>query len=329
MDRTPDQPRARGIDEPRENRPGVPMSAEPATRERTHWGPLPRQQPRKRHPHSTQRDELTPVFGTGPGPRLASGVLRSMAYRMPEHQARRWLLLLAADRVDVLEHRVPELLTGRGWYALADQVRANPAGMLVLAFGVGFALERTRLLQAVGGAAINALFSADDTDELDGYHRSDAEEQLLAWLNDAYAMERAQIPILENHAKDARRLPQVRKRDLRHLDETKRHARDIERCIEEEFGETPSAGKKAIGRITGAMTSIASEPMDDEIVKNFLTDYATEHFEIACYRALIAAAHEAGHAGVARVCEKILDDEEAMAAWLGENLPMAVNDALH
>jgi ferritin-like metal-binding protein YciE len=328
MDRTTEHGRGRGFDELRDNRPGVPMAAEPPVDTGAHWGTPSRQQQRKPHPHSEQRDELTPVFGTGPAPRLASGALRRLAYRLPEHQARRWLLLLAADRVDVMEHRLPELATGRSWGQLAEQVRANPVGMLTLAFGVGFMLERTRLVSGMGGLLLGAVLPDDGPGRAPDVARTEADEQLLAWLNDAYAMERAQLPILKNHANDARRLPDVRKRDLQHLEETEQHARDVRRCIEY-FGEKPSATKKLIGRVTGTMNSVATEPFSDEVLKNFLTDYATEHFEIACYRALVVAANAAGHPKIAAVCEQILQEEEAMAAWIEKNLSTAVQETLH
>jgi len=55
---------------------------------------------------SVETTKLTPVFGTAQPPRGVSGLLRLLAYRIPQHLARRWLLLMAADRVDVLGHRV-------------------------------------------------------------------------------------------------------------------------------------------------------------------------------------------------------------------------------
>jgi hypothetical protein len=53
----------------------------------------------------------TPVFGTAQPARGLSGAVRRLAYAVPEHRASRWALLLAADRIDVLEHRV-----ARGWW---------------------------------------------------------------------------------------------------------------------------------------------------------------------------------------------------------------------
>jgi ferritin-like metal-binding protein YciE len=322
MDQNTHSTRARGIDQPRDARPGVPMETQPAHERATRNARLAQQPERKEHLHSSQRTGLTPVFGTGPQPRWASGALRRAAYGMPEHQSRRWLLLMVADRVDVLEHRLPELLTGRGWDALGRQVRANPVGMLSLAVGVGFLLERSRLLPGIAHVVTGAL-SADEERRY-----SPAERRLLQWLDDAYAMELALIPVLENHANDARRHPGIRRRDLQHLRQTKQHAKDVKRCIAH-LGARPSATKKVIARITGALESVATEPFEDEIMKNFLTDYAAEHFEIAAYRSLVMAAEKAGHPKIARVCEEILEEEIQMAHWLENHMADAVRLTLN
>jgi hypothetical protein len=70
-----------------------------------------------------------PVFGTAVPARGLSGVLRRAAYRVPEHRPARWAILLAADRVDVLEHRVaggwwvaPALVAVAGGYLLASRL---------------------------------------------------------------------------------------------------------------------------------------------------------------------------------------------------------------
>ena len=47
----------------------------------------------------------TAVFGTAQPPRGLSGVMRRRAYEIPEHHVRHWLLLMLADRIDLLEHR--------------------------------------------------------------------------------------------------------------------------------------------------------------------------------------------------------------------------------
>jgi ferritin-like metal-binding protein YciE len=66
----------------------------------------------------------------------------------------------------------------------------------------------------------------------------------------------------------------------------------------------------------------------DETVKNGLMDYATEHFEIACYRALSETARNLNQQHVAQVCGEILRDEQEMADWLSAQLPKIVRDAM-
>ena len=53
---------------------------------------------------------MTPVFGTGQPLRGVSGLVRRLAYSIRETKARHWMMLLLADRVDVLEHRLAKLV---------------------------------------------------------------------------------------------------------------------------------------------------------------------------------------------------------------------------
>ncbi len=147
-----------------------------------------------------------------------------------------------------------------------------------------------------------------------------SKEQLVTWLNSAYSMEQSLIKVLENHAKDAKDHPEVRQRDEQHIEETRGHAERVRQCLEI-LGEKPSKMKSAMGSAMGAMQGAATGMARDEIVKNFLSDYAAEHFEIACYRSLIAGAEELGEPEIARICRSILAEEEAMAQWLEERIP--------
>jgi ferritin-like metal-binding protein YciE len=49
----------------------------------------------------------------------------------------------------------------------------------------------------------------------------------------------------------------------------------------------------------------------------------------ATEKALILAAREVGDEQTAQVCESILRDEEEMARWVDQNLPMALREVLH
>jgi hypothetical protein len=63
---------------------------------------------------------MPPVFGTAQPPAGLSGLIRRFAYRYPDNKPRRWLMLMLADRVDVLEHSLlrRSLPVGAGLAAL-------------------------------------------------------------------------------------------------------------------------------------------------------------------------------------------------------------------
>lgn len=89
-----------GADLNRDNRPGVPMERLPPRADRI----TPEQQKRTVEIlHSTEREGITPVFGTSVPPRGISGRIRRKAFRHSENDARHWMMLLMADRVDAVE----------------------------------------------------------------------------------------------------------------------------------------------------------------------------------------------------------------------------------
>ena len=126
-------PDAHGIDRPGD-RPGVPMESDPERAEGAHWERPERQKDSDRHLHRAGLDRPTPVVGTAQPPRGLSGVMRKAAYEIPEHYARHWMILMAADRVDVLEDRLggmlAEPLEKVGFDAGAHYARTNPLTVL-------------------------------------------------------------------------------------------------------------------------------------------------------------------------------------------------------
>ncbi|MBV9282867.1 MAG: ferritin-like domain-containing protein [Chloroflexi bacterium] len=152
-----------------------------------------------------------------------------------------------------------------------------------------------------------------------------SQDTIVAWLNDAYSMENALIQVLEHRVKDAEDHPTVRAADERHLDETRHHAEAVKGCIERLGGST-STIKSTLASLFGQMQAPMTGMAPDELVKNFLTDYAAESFEVASYRALIAAATEMGDRETAAVCERNLQEDQAMADWLLENIPTVVRE---
>ena len=84
---------------------------------------------------------------------------------------------------------------------------------------------------------------------------------------------------------------------------------------------TSTSTMKDLGGKFAAMgQAIGGSMAPDEVVKGSVASYAFEHFEIANYRALIAAADQLGEIRIKEVCESILQEELAMAKWLEDNL---------
>ena len=92
-------------------RPGVPMEHEPhPLTPAVRWNEPERMEPVPGVTKRMELDRLTPVFSTALRPSGLSGVIRRIAYDIPESHARHWATLMLADRVDVLEHRLGKLL---------------------------------------------------------------------------------------------------------------------------------------------------------------------------------------------------------------------------
>lgn len=85
------------------NRPAVPRERMPPRLDKVPWDRPEAQQPTVEILHSTERDGLTAVFGTPLPPSGFSGSLRRVAFRYSENDLRHWMLLLFADRVNMLE----------------------------------------------------------------------------------------------------------------------------------------------------------------------------------------------------------------------------------
>jgi hypothetical protein len=101
-----------GADLAPENRPGVPKEKAPPQGTGAHWDEPARQISDVKIFKTIERSELTPVFGTTCPPKGLSGLLRDIAYRFGEARMARWLILLLADRVDVVETISSDIVKG-------------------------------------------------------------------------------------------------------------------------------------------------------------------------------------------------------------------------
>jgi hypothetical protein len=124
-----------GADLDHKNRPGVPMERTPP---RLEGAPLaaPSMQPQHIEVFvSPERPARTPLFGTSAPPKGLSGLLRRIAYKSTENDIRHWLLLLLADRVNVVEGLGEDLMHGKvpnvlGEMGIKAEWEHNRAGLV-------------------------------------------------------------------------------------------------------------------------------------------------------------------------------------------------------
>jgi hypothetical protein len=130
-----------GADLRPEDRPAYPMERIPQRLEVPH-DHIPQQHSHVTVFHSTERPGMTPVFGTSVPPTGLSGALRSVAFKYSENDLRHWLLLLVADRINVVEGLVQDLSHGHVpnlWREMGGraELKHNPAGAMRKAALVG------------------------------------------------------------------------------------------------------------------------------------------------------------------------------------------------
>lgn len=110
---------------------------------------------------SVERPNITAVFGTAAPPSGLSGMIRRMAYKYSESDLRRWMPLILADRVNMVEGLIedagkgylPNVFAERGWnaelkYNKKDFVIKVAAGAALTAAVAAFLIYRSRSRKA-------------------------------------------------------------------------------------------------------------------------------------------------------------------------------------
>ncbi|MEC4721931.1 hypothetical protein RY831_22435 [Noviherbaspirillum sp. CPCC 100848] len=144
-----------GADLDHKNRPAYPMERTPPRLDNVHWTHPENQPVNVKVYHSTERPGITPVFGTSTPPAGVSGMVRGVAYKLSENDIRHWLLLLLADRINVVEGIGEDLKNGHVPNVFAEMgIRAeythNPGGLIRKALiasavlGAGYYLFKQR-----------------------------------------------------------------------------------------------------------------------------------------------------------------------------------------
>jgi ferritin-like metal-binding protein YciE len=154
-------------------------------------------------------------------------------------------------------------------------------------------------------------------------HLMKTQAQLIVWLRDAYAMEKAMEQALTGQMNNADSPGCLREQATAHCLETQRHADAMVACIKT-LGADERALKAGpedgIELFQAAGISFAHP----DRIKALLSLYAAGHFEIAHYTALRTGAMRLGLNGIVLTCDQIILEETRMALWLDLHLPKIV-----
>ncbi len=142
-------------------------------------------------------------------------------------------------------------------------------------------------------------------------------ERLLEWLRDAHAMEAQAESMLTKQAGRIEHYPDLKARIEQHITETQNQARLIEGCLQR-YDASYSGIKDLGGKMVAFGQAMGGMLVNDEVVKGVQAGYVFEHLEIASYKILIAAAEAVGDMQTRDICERILQEEIAMATWLDD-----------
>ncbi len=147
--------------------------------------------------------------------------------------------------------------------------------------------------------------------------------ELIEWLRDAYAMEKAQEAALHKLTIHPSTHLALRQQAAIHCNVTRQHAAALAHCL------------KRLGSETSSLRTVLAQGMDltqgvgaafarDERIRDVLNILVTEHFEISCHTILRAAAEQLGQHELVRTCDKILSEEKHMVKWLQLHLPQII-----
>ncbi|HEU4704002.1 MAG TPA: DUF892 family protein [Conexibacter sp.] len=186
--------------------------------------------------------------------------------------------------------------------------------------------HRIRGEEASMAARLEAVFPRTAAASLDAGAREDPGERLVAYLDDAHALEQQAVTLLERAIElggDAQLVDAYRG----HLDETRDHLAVVEELLARRDG-GPSRIKDAALRIGARNLGAFFRAQADTPGKLAAFAYAFEHLEIGGYEQLRHVAAAAGDAEAVEAAARILGDEQAAADALLALFDVAVDASL-
>jgi ferritin-like metal-binding protein YciE len=153
--------------------------------------------------------------------------------------------------------------------------------------------------------------------------------KLVQYLTEAYGTEKRLEAALEAHIAMTSRAA-YKKRLRQHLTETRRHAREVEKRIDQLGGSSAMAevatgaqalAGKALAAAQGPLHVVRGTGEAEKQLKNAKTEYASEAEEIGTYTAIETLAGNVGDRDTERLARSIRREEERMARYLERLIP--------
>ncbi|MBA3999466.1 ferritin-like domain-containing protein [Brevundimonas sp.] len=141
----------------------------------------------------------------------------------------------------------------------------------------------------------------------------------IAGLKNAHGVEHQALALIDRQLDRLKNYDDVAARLREHRGETETQIERLESILGQ-FDESASGLKDAAMTMSGNLAALGHTFADDEILKNSFANFAFENFEVASYKSLIVLAKNGGFSSVMDPLAETLGEEEAMAAWVDENL---------
>jgi ferritin-like metal-binding protein YciE len=155
---------------------------------------------------------------------------------------------------------------------------------------------------------------------------TDINQELKRHLDEAIAMELNVKRMLDGMISTTDD-PQMIDALEHHKSETEEHERLMRARLESHGGSTSTV--RELGGIVGALMKM---PVDmvrgDKAARNARDGYATEHMEIASYELLKRVAQRAGDQETVSVCDRIIEQERAMAKRIEDSWDLVADSSL-
>ena len=142
-------------------------------------------------------------------------------------------------------------------------------------------------------------------------------------LVNARALETQAIELLSRQVERLENYPEMEAALRQHIKESEAQRERLDEILSS-MGESNSSIKDFVTGLMGNMAALAHAPMQDEVLKNHMANYAFEHFEIASYKSLLVFADMVGDTKSPTALTQSLREEERMAQWVEDNIDATV-----